>query len=553
MESLGLSRTEEESSALSPRTVPELRVCFHDTLAAGDRLWIRGRLSNCANGNGNGDKRSWWKPWRKNGEQEPPPLHFETSISGQTLRTVLTVQPQGNFDGLLTAVLPAARRGWRIARNRISLNGHAANACNVVLLPQQGSRAVAVILPVAASWPGGAAEALHTANTNLDVRPRLDSLRRSAGQPLSIYYFALTSPDGELHRPDLAVAMTALGWPPGTLVMLPGEQNQIGKTITGAIDRLRWLLHGSHDLHVLHLDPEWHASFEACLHPSADRAEARLLARISDADRMTWLAGTRGHTRPSRASLLPRYPVVFCHGMLGYSMLKMHRPTDINYFSSLRGFLDPRGVHVLFPRVGPTSGVVERAEELRDQIIRWTEEPVNIVAHSMGGLDARYMIAKLGLAARVRSLTTIATPHRGSYMADWFQANFRRRVPLLLAAEAIGFNVDGFSDCRPDACRKLNVSVQDAPIVRYFSYGGDVPPARLTPFLRRAWALLKPVEGPNDGLVSVESSRWGEYLGAIQADHFAQTPDGVFVRDREDFDALGFYLKLIEDLARRGF
>src|SRR5262249_5187529 len=38
---------------------------------------------------------------------------------------------------------------------------------------------------------------------------------------------------------------------------------------------------------------------------------------------------------------------------------------------------------------------------------------VHVFAHSMGGLDARYMISRLGMAKRVLSLTTIATPHRG--------------------------------------------------------------------------------------------------------------------------------------------
>ena len=68
-----------------------------------------------------------------------------------------------------------------------------------------------------------------------------------------------------------------------------------------------------------------------------------------------------------------------------------------------------------------------------------------------------------------------------------------------------------------------------------------------------AGRLLTPREGPNDGLVSLASARWGEYLGTIHADHFAQTPDGVFLRPGEDFDALGFYTRLVEDLARRGF
>jgi triacylglycerol lipase len=91
------------------------------------------------------------------------------------------------------------------------------------------------------------------------------------------------------------------------------------------------------------------------------------------------------------------------------------------------------------------------------------------------------------------------------------------------------------------------------PGVKYFSYGGEVPASRLSPLLRRGWNILKSVQGPNDGMVAVSSARWGEYLGTIQADHFAQTPDAVFLRPGEDFDSLGFFSRLVEDLARRGF
>ena len=148
------------------------------------------------------------------------------------------------------------------------------------------------------------------------------------------------------------------------------------------------------------------------------------------------------------------------------------------------------------------------------------------------------------------------TEHRTSnaeVLADWFLANYRQRVPLLLALEAVGINVDGFKDCRPSVCRKFNEENPDHPKVRYFSYGGDVPQSRLSPFLRRAWNILTPVEGPNDGMVSVAAARWGEYLGPVQADHFAQTPDATFLRDGEDFDSLGFFANLVEELAHRGF
>ena len=60
------------------------------------------------------------------------------------------------------------------------------------------------------------------------------------------------------------------------------------------------------------------------------------------------------------------------------------------------------------------------------------------------------------------------------------------------------------------------------------------------------------MEGANDGLVSARSGAWGEVLGMLSVDHFAQTPDGLFVRPGENFDALTFYSRLIEDLAHRG-
>jgi hypothetical protein len=51
----------------------------------------------------------------------------------------------------------------------------------------------------------------------------------------------------------------------------------------------------------------------------------------------------------------------------------------------------------------------------------------------------------------------------------------------------------------------------------------------------------------------VASAHWGEYLGTLAVDHFAQTPDGLFVRPGETFDSVGFFARLVEDLARRGF
>lgn len=56
------------------------------------------------------------------------------------------------------------------------------------------------------------------------------------------------------------------------------------------------------------------------------------------------------------------------------------------------------------------------AEILRDAM---PGEPLHIIAHSMGGLDARHAITnRKDIVTRVKTLVTIGTPHLGSEVAD---------------------------------------------------------------------------------------------------------------------------------------
>jgi triacylglycerol lipase len=257
--------------------------------------------------------------------------------------------------------------------------------------------------------------------------------------------------------------------------------------------------------------------------------------------------------RLARIGHAPRYPIVFCHGMLALSLLRMNLPRDLNYLSGLRPLLEGRGIRALFPQVAPTSGVETRAKQLREQMAAWGDGPVNLIAHSMGGLDARYLITHLGMAHRVRSLTTVCTPHQGSAFAEWFLTHFRENLPILQTLEQCGINTDAFRDCQRPACRVFNEKTPNIPGIGYFSYGASVPMARVSPMLRRPWNVLMRAEGPNDGLVSLQSARWGEYLGTLEVDHFAQTPDRMYIRPDEDFDSPGFFLQLVDELARRGY
>jgi len=57
--------------------------------------------------------------------------------------------------------------------------------------------------------------------------------------------------------------------------------------------------------------------------------------------------------------------------------------------------------------------------------------PFALVAHSMGGLDARHLIARLDPDRRVKSLVTVGTPHLGTPLASWL-LDSRRLVPAVI-------------------------------------------------------------------------------------------------------------------------
>src|SRR4029077_5920819 len=82
--------------------------------------------------------------------------------------------------------------------------------------------------------------------------------------------------------------------------------------------------------------------------------------------------------------------------------------------------MEEAGNRVLVTRVPPIAGTGKRARRLADQIERaFPDEPIHLIGHSMGGLDARRMLANAEWQRRVLSLTTIGTPHLGTALADY--------------------------------------------------------------------------------------------------------------------------------------
>ncbi|KAK5661686.1 hypothetical protein OQA88_9786 [Cercophora sp. LCS_1] len=139
----------------------------------------------------------------------------------------------------------------------------------------------------------------------------------------------------------------------------------------------------------------------------------------------------------------------------------------------------------------------------------------------MGGLDARYMVSRLQPSGvDVKSLVTVATPHHGSAVADYvIQELGPQNLSRLYGfwRQATGWEHDAFDQLtRRYMTEEFNPGTPDDPSVKYFSYGAMIrgKPPLLSPF-RGSFRLLDRLEGPNDGLVSVESSKWGTYKGTL--------------------------------------
>lgn len=114
--------------------------------------------------------------------------------------------------------------------------------------------------------------------------------------------------------------------------------------------------------------------------------------------------------RPPREHHDERHILVFIHG------LAMNRAS----FFPLQGYLRLLGYSAQRSR---NFGIPDSIEAMGEAVGRFVERVastsrVTLVAHSMGGLAARWYVQRLGGHARVERIVTLATPHRGTYLAS---------------------------------------------------------------------------------------------------------------------------------------
>jgi triacylglycerol lipase len=271
-----------------------------------------------------------------------------------------------------------------------------------------------------------------------------------------------------------------------------------------------------------------------------------------------------------------RYPTVLFHGFGGAESFG-----DLAYFNGVREALEPQGYALHSPSVSPFATTEARALEWELHLESLLEQGLgrrfNLIGHSQGGLDARYLVGGLGRADLVASVITVGTPHYGTPIADllygavdsglvdafWVDLGTEAFVQIFGLVGDENSLVDAMGAFTTETLAEFNSTVPDHPDVYYASWAGVTCGALdfscqaacggeiVDPLLAIFNLILDDFGDRNDGMLLAESAVWGDYQGAICADHADQV--GLFGGTTGgSFNHLDFYHDELERLTELG-
>lgn len=271
----------------------------------------------------------------------------------------------------------------------------------------------------------------------------------------------------------------------------------------------------------------------------------------------------------SNTACKTRYPIVFAHGM-GFSDGML----GIDYWWDIIDDLEDNGATVFVASVNAMDSTANKAAQFKQQLLEFLAvvgaSRANIIGHSHGGIYTRYAISNLGLASKVASLTTICSPHRGSAVADVVMGILPDAGEWLVGS-ILDFVYKFLGDTNPNSAQNgrelvrsymINVFNPNTPNmsgVYYQSWATQIYTITADFVLVGTWLLLNYYEGANDGLVSVNSAKWGNFRGVWTGswyniggvshynavNHFFGMTPGA--------DVEGWYVDIVKDLKNRGY
>lgn len=259
-----------------------------------------------------------------------------------------------------------------------------------------------------------------------------------------------------------------------------------------------------------------------------------------------------------------KYPIFLCHGFGAIGSLV--KPSPLHDPCML---FREHGIPAFAPNVVPYASIETRAKNwvrLINQVCdEHGYEKVNIIAHSMGGLDMRHALAHLEIDHKIASLTTVATPHHGTFLADlilktpeiiteklsdvvdWFGNTVypREKSEVLSSVEQLctGFVQNEFNPKNPD--------IEGFPYFSYSAAVGKETNYSLNPVFLFQNTQIFAHQGVNDSFVSVDSATWGTHLGTVALSHMNQI--NVQLSKEAKIRYHDFWIGCIKKLSEMGY
>jgi triacylglycerol lipase len=238
----------------------------------------------------------------------------------------------------------------------------------------------------------------------------------------------------------------------------------------------------------------------------------------------------------------------------------------IEYFNGVAQYLRNRfpGAHVEATTTDPLGRVADRAKVLAKQIVDrfGAAGDVHLIAHSMGGLDARFLASNNleNLSVCVKTVATVGTPHSGSPVATVLEAvNPLDSLALLLRLDTtflaeLRDKADAVRDLSSQGAAALNSQCPDVQHIRYLEVAGvgRAGTFHTSKLLAPTFLFVHAVAGRNDGLVPVTSAqRQRPLFASWPADHadlIGHDLDGPTAFSSPRFNHFLVY----EDIVQRG-
>lgn len=268
-----------------------------------------------------------------------------------------------------------------------------------------------------------------------------------------------------------------------------------------------------------------------------------------------------------------QHPIILAHGMAASASILGF----IDYWGNIDTALENEGAEVYITSVNGMDSTRAKAIDFKTQFLQIKAisgaSKFNIIAHSHGALYTRDAISNLGISNYVSSYTSIAGPHKGSSVADTVMGIVPNNLEWLVGNTADFIYTWLFGDTNPNSLQNgydvtspyvintFNPNTPDKSGIYYQSYAAKIKTMAVTArnwYFFASWAIALANEGANDGLVSVDSAKWGNFRGVEDAAWYSAGCDhfniiGQPLGFTPGFNADDFYKDIANDLKNRGY